>query len=313
MVKVKRLNLLVIGGTGFIGYNILLAAKKKGWGLTSLSLNYPKKERYINGVKYISADISSLLDLKKKLKGQYHYIVNAGGYGALNTSRSENKKIFKTHFIGVVNLVSIFEKRKILKFIQIGTGDEYGSVKAPQKEDSEALPFSPYGFAKYYSTQFLKMKYRVKNFPAIILRFFLVFGPHQNKKKIISYAILNCLLNKKFELSKGNQKRDYCYIDNVVEAIFLALKTKKNNGEIINIGSGKPKTVKSLVGYIHRLIGKGKPIYGAINYRSYENKNIYPNIEKAKKKLKWKPNISLFNGVELTTDYYRKILKINDK
>ena len=82
MVKVKRPHLLVIGGTGFIGRSLLLAAKKKGWKLTSVSLNYPKKDKYITDVKYVLADVTNLLELKKKLKGQYHYVVNSSGYGA---------------------------------------------------------------------------------------------------------------------------------------------------------------------------------------------------------------------------------------
>ena len=65
VAKVKRPHLLVIGGTGFIGRNLLLAAKKKGWKLTSVSLNYPKKDSYINGVKYVLADVANLLELKK--------------------------------------------------------------------------------------------------------------------------------------------------------------------------------------------------------------------------------------------------------
>ena len=312
LVKIKKPHLLVIGGTGFIGYNLLLSARKKGWKLSSLSLNYPKKYRYISDVNYISADITNLLELKKKLKGQYQYVVNSGGYGVLNSSNYENKKILNTHFIGVVNLVTIFEKKNILKFVQIGTGDEYGLAKAPQKENITDLPFSAYGLAKYYATEFLKLKYRIKKFPVTVLRFFLVFGPHQNKKKIISHAIINCLLDKKFKLTKGNQKRDYCYIENIIEAIFLALKAKKNDGEVINIGSGNPKTVKTLVKCINRLIGKGKPLFGAINYRNYENKNIYPDIKKANKKLKWKPKISVLKGLELTINYYKGILKINE-
>ena len=114
------------------------------------------------------------------------------------------------------------------------------------------------------------------------------------------------------KITKGNQKRDYCYIENIIEAIFLALKAKKNDGEVINIGSGNPKTVKTLVKCINRLIGKGKPLFGAINYRNYENKNIYPDIKKANKKLKWKPKISVLKGLELTINYYKGILKINE-
>ena len=309
MVKIRRPHILVVGGTGFIGHSILMTAKQKGWKLSSVSLKYPKKDRHIHGVKYILADVRNLPKLKKKLKDKYHYIVNSSGYGAKNSTLSENQKILETHFLGVVNLISIFEKKNILKFVQIGTGDEYGFAKAPQKEDSKYLPFSTYGFAKYYSTQYLKMKYKTKNFPSIILRLFLVYGPKQNNNKIVSHTIINCLLNKKFNLSKGNQKRDYCYIEDVTRSIFSALKSK-TKGEIINIGSGKPLTVRSLVKYIQKLVGRGKPIFGALNYRKYENMKVYPNIKKATKKLHWRPKISLEKGIKLTINYYKNFLKV---
>ena len=117
------------------------------------------------------------------------------------------------------------------------------------------------------------MKSQNKNFPSIVLRFFLVYGPHQNKNKIVSHAIINCLMNKKFYLSKGVQKRDYCYIDDITRAIFLALKSK-HNGEIINIGSGKPLTVRFLVNYIRKLIGRGKPVFGGIKYRNKDSNKL---------------------------------------
>ena len=306
LVKIKRPHLLVIGGTGFIGHGISKDAKKKGWKLSSVSLKYPNKNRYIPNVNYILADVRNLSQLKKKLKDRYHYVVNSSGYGAKKLSENEEKNILETHFLGVVNLVSIFEKKKISKFVQIGTGDEYGFARAPQKEDSKYLPFSTYGHAKYYSSQYLKMKKRTKNFPAIVLRFFLVYGPNQNNNKIVSHAIISCLMNKKFYLSKGVQKRDYCYIDDATRAVFLALKSK-HSGEIINIGSGKPLTVRFLVNYIHKLIGKGQPVFGGIEYRKYENMQVYPNIKKAIIKLKWKPKVSLEKGIKLTVDYFKKL------
>ena len=129
----------------------------------------------------------------------------------------------------------------------------------------------------------------------------------------MSYSIRNCLLNKKFKLSKGNQKRDYCYIDDVIDAIFLALKSKKNNGEIINIGSGKPRTVRYLVDYVCKLIGKGRPCFGKLSYRKQENMNVYPNIKKAWEKLKWKPKTSFARAVKLTINYCGKNLKVYER
>ena len=110
---------------------------------------------------------------------------------------------------------------------------------------------------------------------------------------------MGCLKNKTFPTSKGNQIRDFCYIDDVVKAIFLALNSKKNNGEVINIGYGKPLKIKNIIQKIQKVIGKGKPQFGKLKYRKDENMNLYPNINKAKAKLKWKPKITFEKGIKI--------------
>ena len=73
-------HLLVVGGTGFIGYHLVDSAKKKGWKVSSISLHKPKKHRYVRGTNYITVDISNLKKLKQKLNRSFTYVVNLGGY-----------------------------------------------------------------------------------------------------------------------------------------------------------------------------------------------------------------------------------------
>ena len=161
-------HLLVIGGTGFIGYHLALTSKKKGWKVTVVSINKPKKYRYIRGVNYLRIDISNLKELKKKLIGSFTYIVNLGGYVSHISFEDEKGRVTKTHFIGVVNLTKVLYKKKIKKFIQVGSSVEYGKIKAPQSENKHGLPNSPYALAKLAATQFLLMLYNTKKFPVTI-------------------------------------------------------------------------------------------------------------------------------------------------
>ena len=101
-----------------------------------------------------------------------------------------------------------------------------------------------------------------------------------------------------------NRYRDFIYIDDAIEAIFKTLKSKKSSGEIINIGSGKPKKIKDLIKTIVRYIGKGKPIFSKIKFRSDELLELYPNISKAKKILKWRPKIDFKKGIKKTIKFY---------
>ena len=298
-------HLLIVGGTGFIGYHLALAAKRKEWKVTSVSINKPKKHRHINGVRYLKVDIGNLKDLKKKLHGSFTYVVNLGGYVSHISFEKDGGNITKAHFIGVVNLTKVLFKKKIKKFIQIGSSVEYGEIKAPQSEDQHGLPNSPYALAKMVATQFLLMLYNTKKFPVTILRFFQVYGSKQDENRFLPQIIKGCLNNKNFLTSNGNQVRDFCHINDVVNAIFLALISKQTCGEIFNIGSGQPKKIKHIIKQIIKIIGKGSAQFGKIEYRKNENMQLYPNIKKARVKLKWTPKINFNNGIKTVINSYR--------
>ena len=207
--------------------------------------------------------------------------------------------------MGLVNLIKVLSKKKIKKFIQIGSSAEYGTAQAPQSETSQGTLFSPYALAKLASTQFLKMLYVTEKYPVSILRFFLVYGPGQDDNRILPQVIRGCLKNKKFKVSKGNQIRDFCYIDDVINAIFLALKSKKATGEVFNIGSGKPTKIKRVVNQVCKIIGKGEPQFGKISYRKGENMKLYPNINKARIKLRWKPKMNFNRGIKIVINSFK--------
>ena len=95
----------------------------------------------------------------------------------------------KTHFIGLVNLTKIFLKKKITKFIQIGSCAEYGTAHAPQNESLQCLPNSPYALAKLAATRFSLMLYISKKFPITILRFFQVYGPQQDQNRALPHRL----------------------------------------------------------------------------------------------------------------------------
>ena len=297
--------ILVVGGTGFLGFHIIKQAKKKNWKITSISLNKPKKKRFHKNVKYIFANIANLKLLKKKLVGNYDYVVNAGGYGQHPDFGKLGDKLFKSHFIGLVNLIKILSKKKIKRFVQVGSSAEYGYAKAPQIESTICNPKTPYGIAKFFCTNFLLKLNQINKFPVVILRLFLVYGPNQATNRILPQIIINSLKNKKFPTTNGNQYCDFCFVDDVVSAIFKAFNSRRATGKIFNIGSGKPIQIKKVIKQTVNLIGSGKPLFGKIKYKKNSNMKLYPNITSAKKILKWKPNLKFEKGLNLTINSYR--------
>ena len=160
--------ILIIGGTGFIGYHLAKKSLKKGWQVTSISSNRPKKIRYLPKVKYIICDIANKNSLKKKIKKTFDYVVNLGGY----VDHSKKKKTFKSHYIGCKNLAEIFLKKTPKAFIQMGSSVEYGNLKSPQKENGKCNPKSIYGHAKLLSSKhlvdlFKKKKISIYNFKIV--------------------------------------------------------------------------------------------------------------------------------------------------
>ena len=90
-------------------------------------------------------------------------------------------------------------------------------------------------------------------------------------------------------------------------AIDICLSTKKKiGGEIINIGSGKPISIKKMIIQIQKTIGRGNPNFGVVKFRKGENMRLYPSVQKANRLLNWKPKISLEQGLKKTIEFYKK-------
>ena len=299
-----KTNILIVGGTGFIGYHLAKKSLNKGWQVTSISTKLPKKIRYLPKVKYIICDISNKKILKKKIKRNYKYVVNLGGY----VDHSNKKKILGSHYNGCKNLTEIFLKKKPTAFVQMGSSIEYGNSKSPHTENIKCnikKIKSTYGKAKLLSTLHLLKLSKKKNFPAKILRLYLAYGPKQDINRFIPIIINSCLKNIKFPCSNGDQLRDFVHVDDVTDAIMKLLSNKKLKGEIINIGTGKPIKIRNIIKKIKDIAKGGYPQYGKIKLRKDEILKLYPNIDKAKRKLRWKPTISFEQGLKKTINYYR--------
>ena len=142
-----------------------------------------------------------------------------------------------------------FKSKHPKKFIQIGSSLEYGNNKSPQKEFYKLRPNSSYSKAKAFASSYLINNFKKKLFPFVIIRPYQVFGTHQDLNRLIPVVITNCLKNKKFDCSNGNQLRDFLYIDDFIKFILEIIKSDKIIGEIINVGSGKPRKKKYYQSY----------------------------------------------------------------
>ena len=297
-------NLLVIGGTGFIGHHLIKSLQQKDWNITSVSLRSPRIERFMDGVRYLHFDMVDQTLVKKYLTQEFEYVVNLGGYINHQPFLEGGRSMIETHFTTLQNLLEVLPREKLKRFVQIGSSDEYGNAPAPQHEKLREQPISPYSLAKVANTHFLQMLHRTENFPVVILRLFLTYGPGQDTGRFLPLIIRGCQYDKTFPTTEGKQIRDFCYVDDTVRAILQTLVVPEAVGNIINIASGNPVSIREMIEKVCLISGSGKPLYGRVNYRPGENMSLYANISKAKRILNWVPTTNIDKGLKKTIDWF---------
>ena len=249
-MKIKKKKIIIIGGTGFLGYHLAKYCLKKIWTVISISRNKPIENRILKKVIYKFSNITNKKKLSNLLNKIHNidFVVNFGG----EVNHVKKTKTLKSHYYGTVNLSKILIKKKIKKFVQIGSSLEYGKRTSPHQEQKKALPISNYGKAKYYATNYLLNLYKQQNFPVIILRPYQIYGTHQDFNRLIPFVINQCILNNKFDCSEGKQYRDFLFVNDFINLVVKCLLIKNFNGHIFNVGSGKPVKIKKIIKIIKK-------------------------------------------------------------
>jgi nucleoside-diphosphate-sugar epimerase len=305
MIQFKNRSILVVGGTGFIGANLIEKLLSLGSKITCLSLKKKYQKLNHKNLKYIFCDYKNFKSLRKKINKHYDYVINLGGYIDHSKFFGKGRVVIDDHFLSTMNILTSIKRKKIKRYLHVGTCDEYGDNLSPMKETFREDPISPYAVGKVASVNLLTMLYKTEKFPVTILRVFNIYGPKQRNNRLIPQVINGCLNNKKFPVSKGNQLRSFCYVDDLIKAIILSLIKKKAVGEIFNAGSDKPISLKVVINKITRIIKKGKPQFNKKTVRKSEILNLYPSTSKIKRILGWKPVINLNQGLVKTINYYK--------
>lgn len=299
-MEINQNSLLVIGGTGFIGRYVVKEALERNFSITVLSFKEVLDEQRISKVKYIQADATDFQELKTKISGlDFNYAINLGGYIDHSSFKFGGRKVIDDHYKSVLNILEILNWDCLQSFLQVGSSNEYGDNAAPQKEDDRERPFSPYSLAKVSASQTLQMLNQVEGFPAIVIRIFLVYGPGQTQDRFIPQIIKGCVNDEDFETSSGIHFNDFTYVEDIAVGIMDLLVCPEAIGQVVNLASGKPVRVRSIVEKVCNIVGKGNPIYGSLD-RPVNNPELYADITKAKKLINWKPNTTLEQGLRLT-------------
>lgn len=297
---------LITGGTGFIGSRLALDCLERGWAVSVISRTRDAVE-LSGGVEAVRVDLRDEAWVRDVLTGRsFEYVVNCAGYIDHSPESGHGRSVFDAHFGGLLNLIGSLDRNRLRGFVQLGSSDEYGGNPAPQSETMRESPFSPYSLAKVASSHYIQMLNRTEGFPGVVLRLYLAFGPGQGTDRFLPQVIEGCLQNREFETSAGEQLRDFCHIEDITAGVLKALETPAAFGEVVNLGSGRPRSIRSVIETVVEIVGRGKPLYGALDYRAGENMELYPDISKAEALLGWSPRVGFEEGLERTIQSYRK-------
>ena len=296
---------LLLGGNGFLGKHILKRLVK----LNAEVIIVGRKSLNIKNDDFqsLTIDLTLAHDINKNLPTDFTHVINTSGSIDHSLYFEGGDSIFDAHFLGLKNVINHIDRSCLERFIQIGSSDEYGSNAIHTNESIMAQSFSPYSLGKNFATQFIKYLSDHEDFPGVVLRLFLFYGPGQKLNRFLPSIVDSCLRDQIFPVSPGEQLRDFCYVEDIAEAIIQTMTAKNLDGEIINLGSGQGVSIKEMVMRVQKIIGLGTPDIGALDYRKGENMKLIADMKKANSLLDWRATTSLENGLKKTIAYYQNI------
>ncbi|MDD4895064.1 MAG: dTDP-glucose 4,6-dehydratase [Candidatus Omnitrophica bacterium] len=312
-MRKKIHKILVTGGAGFIGSAFVRLLLKGGAdvneNLPELAvvdkLTYAGDLARLQGVegkyKFYKTDICD----KKSIgaifnKEKPDILVNFAAETHVDRSINDASAFIETNIRGVHILLEASRRYKIKRFYQISTDEVYGDImQGGFNEASPLKPNSPYAASKAAADLLIKSYIRTYNFPAVILRPCNNYGPWQYPEKLISVIINNAINSRRVPVyAKGWNVREWIYVTDCVEAIFLLLN-KAKAGEIYNIGSGHHEKNIDVVKQALRILKKP---FGLIEFvKDRPGHDFRYSLDSSKiKKLGWRPKVDFLSGLQNT-------------
>jgi len=312
--------ILVTGGSGFIGSNLVkFLLKKKYFVINVDSLKYsanPYNTKKLNKNKnyvFFKLDINNknkILKVLKKYKPQG--IFNLAAETHVDRSIDSPYNFIHSNILGIYNLLEAIRKyKKKIKLIHISTDEVYGDVLVGRSDEKYPYkPSSPYSSSKASSDHLIQAYVRTYKIPAIISNCCNNYGPNQFPEKLIPKLIFNIINNKPLPIyGKGKNSREWMHVQDHCEALLMIYKRGKI-GENYNIGSGvNLKNIDIAKKLLKIAKNKSSKISQKVKIKFIKDRPGHDfryalNNKKIQKKLGWKTKISLNDGLLQTFNWY---------
>jgi nucleoside-diphosphate-sugar epimerase len=306
---------LITGVAGFIGSSLaraLLARNEEVRGVDNFATG--KRENIteiLERIDFRECDILDLDAMHKACAG-VDFVLHQAAIPSVPKSVLDPLGSNRANVDGTVNVLVAARDAKVKRVIYAASSSAYGDTPTlPKHEQMKPDPISPYAVAKLASEQYMISFYRCYGLETVCLRYFNIFGPHQDPSSpysgVLAKFITQMLRGEQPTIyGDGEQSRDFTYIDNAVEANLLACKAPKSAaGQVFNIATARRVTLNETVRLLKELTSyEGPPKYGP--ERGGDIKHSLADISKAEAGLGYKPRVHFEEGLRRTVEWYRE-------
>lgn len=310
MSDLKGNRVLVTGATGFVGAHLVQHLLQAGVEVIApvrqrRTKNWPCE--HSTGLRLIEADLRDAASLKEITALCPSTVFHLGAYRGRGKSPQELQESLDTNTIGTANLLEACSASN--SFIYASSLEVYGDKRqVPLTEAMCPEPISPYAISKYAGELFCQAQRRVeRNRRIIVVRPSNVYGPGQTVTAIIPELVTSCLTRKPIRTTRGEQTRDFIFVDDVVHALVAIAGSNTRFEGPVNLCSAVEIAIRDLVLEIVRLTQADCPVeIGAVEYRTSEVWRMVGDNTRARSIFGWEPRVNLNEGLVRTIDWYQQ-------
>lgn len=309
--------ILVTGGAGFIGSNLVAALLKREFQVTCLDNLSTGSEENIKefyshpSFEYVHGDILDFELLSKLTKG-IDAVSHQAALGSVPRSINDPLLTNRVNIEGTLNVFKACADNGVERVVFAASSSTYGdSTELPKREKNIGNPLSPYAVTKYVNELYADVFHKVYGLNLIGLRYFNVFGPKQSPEGPYAAVIplfMKAILNNESPTINGDgtNSRDFTFVENAVDANIKALKAPlESYNKVYNVAYGEGTTLNQLFHYLKEEADSNlEVVYGP--ERTGDIKHSLADISQARQFLGYDPVYSIKDGIAITLDWYKK-------